>query len=123
MTIWNIIASIFSGLLGAMGFGGGGILILYLTFVLDMKQISAQGINLIFFIPCAVTALIIHIKNKLIDFKKIMPILLSALPGVAIGLYLTTVLDNNWLSKIFGAMLVIMGIKELFAGKKSNTKT
>lgn len=119
MTVWNIIASAAAGLLGAMGFGGGGVLILYLTMALDIKQISAQGINLLFFIPSAIIGLIIHIKHHLIKFKQIIPILISAVPGVALGLYLTTVISNETLSKIFGVILVIMGLKELFTKNKN----
>ena len=119
MTVWNIIASAAAGLLGAMGFGGGGVLILYLTMVLGVKQISAQGINLIFFIPSAIIGLIIHIKHHLIKFKQILPILISAIPGVALGLYLTTVISNEMLSKIFGGILVIMGLKELLTRNKN----
>ena len=119
MTVWNIIASAAAGLLGAMGFGGGGVLILYLTMVLSVKQIAAQGINLIFFIPSAIIGLIIHIKHHLIKFKQILPILISAIPGVALGLYLTTVISNEMLSKIFGGILVIMGLKELLTRNKN----
>ena len=120
MTVWNIIASVISGILGAMGFGGGGILIIYLTQILKFKQIKSQGINLIFFIPSAITALIIHIKNKLIKFKQILPFLISAIPGVVAGLYLTTIITGNTLSKAFGILLITMGVKELF--KKKNSK-
>lgn len=120
MTGWNLLASFGAGILGAMGFGGGGILIIYLTQVLKYKQLPSQGMNLIFFIPSAVVALIIHTKNKLIDFKKVLPFLLSALPGVALGLYLTTVISGNLLSKIFGVILILMGIRELFNKPKKD---
>ena len=122
MIIWNIIASFFAGILGAMGFGGGGVLIIYLTAILNIKQITSQGINLIFFIPSAIIALIIHIKNKLIYFKKILPFLISAIPGVALGLYLTTVISNTTLAKIFGGILILMGLRELFSSNKKDTK-
>ena len=121
MNVFDIIASAAAGFLGAMGFGGGGILIIYLTQFSDYKQITAQGMNLIFFIPSAIIALIIHIKHKMIDFKKILPFIITALPGVALGLYLTTVISGSILSKIFGTLLVIMGIREFFI-KKDNSK-
>lgn len=120
MMILNILASFFSGMLGSMGFGGGGILILYLTLVLNMEQVTAQGINLIFFIPCAITGLIIHIKHNLIDFKKVVPYILLAIPGVILGLYLTNIISNEWLSKIFGALLLVLGVKQLFAKNKTD---
>ena len=62
--ILDIIAGIISGALGAMGFGGGGILILYLTLYRNLPQTASQGINLLFFIPSAVLAIIFHIKNN-----------------------------------------------------------
>lgn len=117
MTVWNIIASAGAGFLGAMGFGGGGILIIYLTQILNFGQLKSQGINLIFFIPSAVVALIIHIKNRLIKFRQILPFILAALPGVALGLYLTTVISSKILADIFGVLLILMGIKEFFSKK------
>ena len=44
-----IIAGFLSGLIGSMGFGGGGVLIIYLVIFTNTPQIVAQGINLIFF--------------------------------------------------------------------------
>ena len=117
MTVWNIIASAGAGFLGAMGFGGGGILIIYLTQILGYGQLKSQGINLIFFIPSAIVALIIHIKNGLIKTKEILPFIIAALPGVALGLYLTTVISSKILADIFGALLILMGIKEFFSKK------
>ena len=117
MTVWNVLASAGAGLLGAMGFGGGGILIIYLTQILNHGQLKAQGMNLIFFIPSAVVALIIHIKNKLIKFREILPFIIAALPGVALGLYLTTVVSSKILADIFGVLLIIMGVKEFFSKK------
>ncbi len=114
MTVWNVIASSIAGLIGAMGFGGGGILIIYLTQISGFGQLKSQGINLIFFIPTAIIALIMHYKNKLIDFKKTVPFIISAIPGVALGLYITTIISGKILSFIFGILLIIMGINELF---------
>ena len=49
--IYAIFAAIASGILGAMGMGGGGILMIYLTVFAGLEQSLAQGINLLFFIP------------------------------------------------------------------------
>ena len=82
--ILDIIAGIVSGILGAMGFGGGGILILYLTMYKDMPQVVSQGINLLFFIPSAAFAVVMHIKNKLIDKKAALVYIAYGLIGVAL---------------------------------------
>ena len=52
--ILSYIAAFLTGILAAMGVGGGMILIVYLTFFVGVPQLSAQGINLIYFIPIAI---------------------------------------------------------------------
>ena len=118
MIIWNFIASFFSGLLGSMGFGGGGILILYLTLALNYAHVTSQGVNLIFFVPCAIIGLILHARHGMLNFKRIIPYLLAAIPGVILGLYLTNIITSAWLSKIFGCILLFLGIRELFFNYK-----
>lgn len=120
LIFWNMVASITSGLLGAMGFGGGGILIIYLTQALKYNQLKSQGINLMFFIPSAIIALIFHTKNEMIEFKKDLPYIISAVPGVIAGLYFTTLIKGTILSKIFGVFLLIIGIKGLFGKTKKD---
>ena len=52
-----------SGIISGMGIGGGTILIPALLFLTDITQQQAQGINLIYFIPTALTALMTHQKQ------------------------------------------------------------
>ena len=69
MSFVKAIASFLSGLIGAMGFGGGGILIIYLVIFASVPQLTAQGINLAFFIPCSVISVIIYsIKKEIIAY-------------------------------------------------------
>lgn len=118
MILRNLIPSALSGLLGSMGFGGGGILIIYLTLISNFQQKTAQGINLLFFIPCALIGLLFHTMHGLIKLKRILPYLVSAIPGVVFGLYLTTVISNEWLGKAFGGILIILGVRELIFNLK-----
>ena len=62
-------AGILSGIIGAMGMGGGGVLIIYLNLFTDIPQSTAQGINLLFFLPTAVLAVLYYTKKKLIICK------------------------------------------------------
>ena len=50
-----ILIGLISGIISGMGIGGGTILIPALTIILSMEQNTAQAINLIYFIPTAVT--------------------------------------------------------------------
>jgi len=74
-----------SGIVSGMGIGGGTILIPALVLFAKPDQHIAQSVNLIFFIPTAVVALIIHIKNRRIDFKTAIPIVVFGILGAFIG--------------------------------------
>jgi uncharacterized membrane protein YfcA len=62
-----------AGIVSGMGIGGGVILIPALTMILGAEQHSAQGANLIYFIPTAVAAIFTHAKNKAIETKLLKP--------------------------------------------------
>lgn len=116
--IMEILAGFISGVVGAMGFGGGGVLILYLVLYKDMPQLNAQGINLLFFIPTAVTALIKHHKNNLIDKKMSLTFIIYGIIGVGIGYILINYLDEHLTRKIFSMALISVGIKSLIIKNK-----
>ena len=82
------LASLAAGLLSALGLGGGGILVLYLTLVQGMDQAQAGGINLLFFLPAAAVAVVLHLRKGRIDWK----MALRCLPfGVALPCW-----DPGW---------------------------
>ena len=102
----TILAAFFSGLAGSLGLGGGGVLVLYLVLALGMPQLKAQGINLLFFIPCAVLSSIVYSFKKLIDWKTVLAAAAGGLPGVLLGSWLLRSMDPLWPGKIFGAFLI-----------------
>ena len=81
----EILTGIIAGSVSGLGMGGGTILILMLSNFLGLEQHIAQASNLIFFIPTAITATIINFKQKLIDVKFSIFIILGGLIGVIIG--------------------------------------
>ncbi|GHU55967.1 hypothetical protein FACS1894132_12830 [Clostridia bacterium] len=109
------IAAFFTGILASLGLGGGMVLILYLTLFTGVNQIDAQGINLIFFLPIAVLSLIFHTKNKLVEWKIILPAIVTGCIGAFIGSFIAGNIETAMLSKLFGGFVLIIGIKELFS--------
>lgn len=109
-----------------MGMGGGTLLIPILTIFLSLKQKNAQAINLLVFIPMSLVALIIHIKNKLVDFKVGIPIIISGIVFSLLGSYLASILSNGLLKKIFAVFLLLVGLNQIIqtmiALKKSKNK-
>lgn len=65
----NILIGIISGLVSGMGMGGGTILILCLSLFMGIDQHTAQGANLVFFVPTSIVSIITNIKQKLIKWK------------------------------------------------------
>lgn len=115
--ILSAIASFFAGLLGSMGMGGGGILVIFLALSTQLPQATIQGINLLFFIPIAILSVIIYQKNKLIKWKVVIPFALVGVCVSILGAYLSNSLDDIWLKRGFGVLLLIMGLRELFSKK------
>ena len=109
----------FSGILAAMGLGGGGVLILCLTVFDNVDQLKAQGINLFFFIPISFIAIIFYIKKKFILWKIVIPCVLIGIPYALLGSYVSQFLDKVLLSKIFAGLLLIIGLLQLFKNNRS----
>lgn len=118
MNIFVYIFSFLSGAVGAMGFGGGTVLIIYLSVFLSLNQLTSQGINLLFFIPCAVFAIIVYLRQNLIDRKKVFPLILTGLIGVAAGNIVLSHIETNLLTKLFGAFLIILSLKDILPAVK-----
>lgn len=118
MMVWNILAAFFSGAVGAMGLGGGGVLVLYLTLALHMPQLQAQGINLLFFLPCALISIVIQLKRRMIDKSVVLYMAGGGIVGVLIGMVLTQHISTGILSKLFAAFLIVVGLLELFGKQK-----
>lgn len=113
MGIFDIIAAIVSGMAASLGIGGGGILIIYLTLFASMEQLKAQGLNLLFFIPCGIIAIIIHLKNKLIVKEFSVPLICGGIIGALVGNYLATMIRTDILGKIFAVFIILIGLREL----------
>lgn len=108
--IWLLLAGLSSGVVGGMGMGGGTLLIPILTIFLAFPQKNAQAINLFVFIPMAIVSLIVHIHNKLVDFKVGVPIILTGTLFSVAGSILAEYVSNDILRKIFGGFLLAVGI-------------
>ncbi len=104
-----VLFGLLGGLIGGMGMGGGTILIPLLTLFLNISQLQAQTINLISFIPMAIVSLVIHIKNKLVDFGALLKVLPFALTFSIIGSIFALKINSNILRTIFGVFMLLIG--------------
>lgn len=122
MKLAALLAGLLSGIIGAMGLGGGAVLIIYLAVFAGTEQLAAQGINLIFFLPIGALAVIIYAKKGKIIWKKTLPIAAGGLLGTVAGIISARLLGGDLTAKLFGAMLIILGARELFIKKTAAGK-
>lgn len=108
-----------TGILSAWGVGGGTLLLLCMTLFLGVDQATAQGINLLYFLPTAGMGLYWHKKNGLLE-KDVLrhAIPLGAMAAIAAA-WIATSVDTAVFRKPFGIYLLITGIMTLFQTKKS----
>lgn len=114
----NIITGFFSGIISGMGIGGGAILIPVLIMTQSISQQMAQGINLTYFIPTAAISLIVHIKNKNVEFKTAGIIGGCGIVGSLVGSFFAVSMSGDLLRKMFGFFLLFVGIYEIVKGFK-----
>jgi len=120
MADWLIsaLAGAVTGVLSGFGVGGGTLLLIYMTAFAGVDQHLAQGINLLYFLPTAATALPSHIKNGYIDKKTAKPAILAGLAGTALAAWAATALDVSLLRRFFGVYLLYIGLREFFRKPK-----
>lgn len=106
-------AGLATGILSGFGVGGGTLLLIYMTVFAHLDQDLAQGINLLYFLPAALTALPHHRKNGYLRPAAAKPAILAGLAATALASWLATGLDVGLLRKCFGVFLLCVGVHEL----------
>lgn len=102
------------GFLSGLGIGGGSLLIIWLTAVLNTDPLTARSINLLFFIPSALIACVIRLRRGELDWKTPLPAIAAGCITAALCSGLAGMLDTQLLKKLFGIILLAAGAKELF---------
>jgi uncharacterized membrane protein YfcA len=101
------------GTLAGLGVGGGSLLVLWLTLVLEIPYPQARITNLLFFLPGAAIATFLRAKGKAISIKRIWPAILTGCAGAIIASFVGKIIELTLLKKLFGGLLLFTGIKEL----------
>jgi uncharacterized membrane protein YfcA len=114
MVILAVAVGTVLGYLSALGIGGGTLLILWLTYVMGTEAATARAINLMYFLVCAGTVTLFRFKNRSLDFKRLLPGVIAGCFSAAAFSWLSGYMEIQLLKKLFGGLLILTGIKELF---------
>lgn len=113
--MWEIVTGLISGTVSGTGMGGGTILILVLSIFLGVEQHTAQATNLVFFIPTSISAIIVSIKSKLIEWKIGITLAISGVVGAIIGANISAKMEVKSLKRYFGIFLAGIVIYEIYS--------
>ena len=110
------------GIISAWGVGGGTLLLLVMTLVLGVDERTAQGINLLFFLPTAASALVCHARNGCLHKPTLKAALPPALTAAALAAWLAAGADVAVLRRPFGVYLLLSGILLLWPKRDANPR-
>lgn len=101
------------GFLAGLGVGGGSLLMLWLTLVMQIPTHTARCINLMFFIPCSLCSSLFRLKQGDLPLKKLLLPMALGCAAAAGGSFLVSAIDTEILRKIFGILLLVTAAREL----------
>ena len=102
---------------GLIGIGGGIIMIPALIIIFGFSQHAAQGTTLAAMVPpIGLMAAYVYYKDGFVNTPAAVFIVLGFCVGGFVGAEFATHINKTLLERIFGAMMIIIGIKS-FLGK------
>ena len=120
MTDWIVpfLCGLGASVISAWGVGGGTLLLLVMTLFLGVDQRTAQGVNLLFFLPTAASALVCHARGGYLDKPTLKAAVPAAVAAALIGAWVSNAVDVEVLRKPFGVYLLLSGVSLVWPKKK-----
>lgn len=97
------------GVQGLTGFGGALVAIPLLSLIMDVKQ----AVPLAILNGLVVTTTLAYTLRHLLDWHKILPLLLGSVPGIALGTVLLKQADPAVISRLLGGILILISLFNL----------
>lgn len=109
----SIIVGCGLGFLSGLGIGGGSLLMLWLTVVLDMPPEQARLLNLMFFLPCALSASVFHLRQGRLPLRQTITAAAAGLAGALLAGLWRDKMDTQLLKKALGVLFLLCALREL----------
>ena len=108
--------SISVGIVGnVIGIGGGILLVPFFLLYMHLSPVKASGLSLFTILASSSGGSFKFIKEKIIDFKLYLMIVLFAVPGVIAGSILSKYIKTDEFKGIFSLIIIIIGVFSLIA--------
>jgi hypothetical protein len=102
---------------GMFGVGGGTVTIPAMVLLLSVEQHTAQGVALGAMLVTATAGALTHYRQRNIDLKVAIWIAPTAVGFSLLGAWLAGVISADWLTRVFGAALLVIGGRMLFLSR------
>ncbi|MBK8037071.1 MAG: sulfite exporter TauE/SafE family protein [Verrucomicrobiaceae bacterium] len=107
-----------SGLIAALcGVGGGVVMVPGFVLLLDLPQKTAVATSLAIIIPTALMATTQNVRAGLVNWQVALITAISASILAYFGASWLKSMSDERLTKIFGVLLIVFGVRMLWAGK------
>ena len=110
----SLIIGVILGFLAGLGVGGGSLLILWLTLIIDTEPGIARAINLMFFLTAAGAVSLFRWRKGSLNIRKLLPAMVAGCVTAALFSWLRVYLHSELMKKLFGILLLFTGVRELF---------
>jgi uncharacterized protein len=111
-----IIIGFFAGVVGgALGLGGGIIIVPALVFILGFQMHEAQGTSLaVLLFPIGILAVINYAKNGYVNYKFAVILIIAFVVGSYFGSVISIHLPDKIVKKVFGIFILLISLKMIF---------
>ena len=110
-----------AGILSSWGIGGGTLLLLVMTLLLDVPQGQAAAVNLLYFLPTAAMGVIVHRRNGLLDTAVLRRAVPWGMGAAAVGAVIAAAVETEVLRRPFGVYLLLAAagsLRQLWRAEK-----
>jgi uncharacterized membrane protein YfcA len=116
LVLFAIVTGLAAGLLGALcGVGGGIVMVPAFVALLGLEHKQAVATSMAVIVVTAITATLNNSRaNNLIDWKIVLIVGLASAVAAWFGSDLMRSLGNQTLTRIFGVLLVVFGLRMLW---------
>ena len=111
IVIMGIVTGILSGLLGV---GGGFVLVPMMVYLLGMNQHRAHGTSLAVISMVVLFSAIFYSRHGQVDWTVAIQLAIGGVIGATVGARLCTLISARRLSRWFGVLLILVGLRMLY---------
>jgi uncharacterized protein len=98
---------------GALGIGGGGVMVPVMVLAMGIDQATAQGTSLLAILPIAASGAWEHLRQGILDLRVSAVLGAAGVVGALIGAFAALHLEPRRLRQVFAVYLLLVGAQTL----------